>query len=146
MIATLQRFWDDKVTLWEFKGWWKHPPIYMIAPPWKDNKPDISCMPQGLYNVTRGDTSSHKDVFKILNVPNRTNILIHPGNCASDVILGKEVHATDSKGCFLPGFGYIKSTPMVTSSVKAMEYLRENIKDNFTLEVRFMLPPEEIKS
>lgn len=141
-FATLQRIWDDKVTFWEFKGWWEHPKIYFIAPGWKNNQNDISCIPQGLYNVTRGDTEHHKDAFKILNVPNRTNILIHPGNYASEVIIDNEKHL-DSKGCFLPGFDYDKGTPMIKQSVNAMDYLRDNIHSNFALEVRFMLPPEE---
>lgn len=142
--ATLQRIWDDKVTLWEFKGWWNHPKIYFIAPAWKNNENDISCIPQGLYNVTRGNTEHHIDVFKILNVPGRTDILIHSGNYASPVLIDDMVHL-DSKGCFLAGFDYDKKTPMIKQSVNAMNYLRENIHDNFSLEVRFMLPPEEIK-
>lgn len=139
--AILQRIWDDKVTFYEFKGWWEHPKIYFIAPPWKNNEDDISCIPQGLYNVTRGNTEHHIDVFKILNVPGRTDILIHPGNYASNVIVSGKVHC-DSKGCFLPGFDYDKKSLMVKKSVDAMNYLRDNIHENFAMEIRFMLPPE----
>ena len=141
--AILQLIWDDKVTFYEFKGWWMHPKIYFIAPPNKNNQNDISCIPQGLYNVTRGDTAHHTDVFKILNVPNRDNILWHPLNYACDVLIGDTIHKSESKGCFGPGFDYDKKMPMIKQSVKAMDYLRDNIKDNFSLEIRFMLPPEE---
>ncbi len=140
--AILQLIWDNKVTLYEFKGWWPHPKIYFIAPAWRNNQHDISCIPQGLYNVTRGDTPNHKDVFRILNVPDRDGILIHSGNYASIVDIDGEKHL-DSDGCFMPGFDYDKKTPMIKSSAKAMDYLRDNIKDNFSLEIRFMLPPEE---
>lgn len=132
--AILQLIWNDKVTFWEFKGWWEHPKLYMIAPAWKDNKRNISCIPQGLYNVTRGNTKDHIDVFKILNVPDRTGVLIHPGNYASNVTINGVVHL-DSKGCYMPGFDYDKEMPMIKSSVKAMNYLRDNIKENFALEV-----------
>lgn len=140
--ATLQCIWMDRVTLWELKLWFDHPKVFMIAPPWKDNKPNISCIPQGLYNVTRGNTSQHKDVFKVLNVPNRSGVLIHPGNYGCDVVIGNLTHKSDSLGCYLPGFDYNKTTPMVKSSVKAMDWLRDHIHENFALEVRFMYPPD----
>jgi hypothetical protein len=125
------------VTFWEFKGWWDHPKIYMIAPPWKDNQKDISCIPQGLYNVIRHNSIYHPNTFEILNVPSREGVLIHPGNYACPVQVGDRI-ICDSKGCFLPGFDYDKKTPMIKRSVKAQEYLLDNIKDNFALEVKFM--------
>lgn len=140
--ATLQLIWDDKVTFYEFKGWWEHPKIYFSAPAWKNNLHDVSCIPQGLYNISRADTPTHKDIFIVHNVPNRTGILIHPGNYASVVNINGVPHL-DSDGCYMPGFGYDKTTPMIKNSVAAMDYLRDNIKDNFALEVRFNLPPEE---
>jgi len=138
--ATLQCIWMDKVTLWEFKSWIsEQPKIYMIAPPWKDNQKDMSCIPQGLYNVTRHES---KPRFRILNVPGRDYEEIHFGNYACDVMLSEVLHKSDSLGCFMPGFGYLKSTPMVTESVKAMDWLLDNITENFAMEVRFNLPPK----
>ena len=141
--GTLQLFWDDKVTLWQLTLWFEHPKIYFIAPPWKNNESNISCIPQGLYNVTRHNSADHPNTFEILYVPNRTNILIHPGNYACDVTLGDDVHKSDSLGCFMPGFDYDRKVPMIKSSVKAMEYLLENIKENWCIEVRHLSPPED---
>ena len=138
--AILQLIWDDKVTFYEFKGWWNHPKIYFIAPAWKNNTPDVSCIPQGLYNVTKHES---KPRFRVLNVPNRDNIEIHSGNYASVVNIDGIPHL-DSDGCYMAGFDYYKKTPMIKQSIKAMEYLLENIENNFALEVRFMLPLEEI--
>lgn len=141
--AVLQLIHNDKVALFDFKGWFNHPPITFIAPPWRNNAEDISCIPQGLYNISAPcNTKSHTNVFRILNVPNRTGILIHPGNYACDVMLGTKLHERESKGCFMPGLSYDLSVPMVRSSVKAMAILLDNIKDNWCMEVRFMLPPE----
>ncbi len=130
--ATLQCIWNNKITLWDLNLWFEHPKIYFAAPPWRDNQHDISCIPQGLYNVTKHDSIYHPNTFEILNVPNRKGILIHPGNYACPVGL----HMPDSKGCFLPGFGYDKSVPMVKESLKAMEYLLDNIKGNWCIEVK----------
>ncbi len=135
--ATLQLFWDNKITLYTFKGWWGHPSIYFGAPAWKNNLRDVSCIPQGIYNVTRHES---KPRFRILNVPGRDNIEIHEGNYASVVDVGGTPHL-DSEGCYLAGFDYDKKTPMIKKSVRCMDYLLENIKENFAIEVRFMLPP-----
>lgn len=140
--ATLQLFWDDKVTFWELKLWFEHPKIYFIAPPWKNNEENTSCIPQGIFNVIKHNSSDHLNVFEILFVPGRTGILIHPGNYACSVMIGKECHETETKGCFMPGFDFDKSVPMIKSSVKAMDYLREHINENWIIEVRHMMPPE----
>lgn len=140
--ATLQRFYNDKVSFWEFKGWWEHPKIFFIAPPWLDNKRDVSHIPAGYYNVIKHE--SKPNVYRILNVPERSGIEIHTGNYACPVMVGKELHQSESKGCFMTGFEYDLKTPMIRKSVKAMEYLQDNIKGNWALEVRTMLPPEVI--
>lgn len=45
---------------------------------WKDNKPSISCIPDGIYPYRR-DMSVNKDrsVIELRNVPNRSQIQIH---------------------------------------------------------------------
>jgi hypothetical protein len=48
--------------------------------PWKDNQQNVSCIPTGTYNVTRRYSERFKNHFHIQDVPNRTFILIHPGN------------------------------------------------------------------
>lgn len=48
--------------------------------PWLDNHPFISCIPPGQYQIKRRWSAKLKNHLKILNVPGRTNILIHAGN------------------------------------------------------------------
>lgn len=59
---------------------------------WHDNKHDISCIPKGEYLVQRTVKIKHGLCFEILNVPNRSDILIHKGN-----------FPTDSRGCIILG-------------------------------------------
>lgn len=63
--------------------------------PWKDNQFQISSIPKGLYKVTRYSSAKYKDVFQVMNVPNRDKILIHVGNFQKD-----------TKGCILIGLGF----------------------------------------
>ncbi len=142
--AVLQRFIHDEVTFGRLTFDWLsgHPEIFTIELPFKENKPLISCIPQGLYNVVPHNSDKFPHVFRLLNVPDRDAILIHVGNYATDVMIGKELHKSDTHGCILVGFGMDKKAPMVKQSVKAMDWMRENIIGNFALEIRNNLPPE----
>ncbi len=59
---------------------------------WKENQQNISCIPEGTYKVKKRSSEKYKDHFHILNVPNRSMILIHVGN-----------YYTNTHGCILPG-------------------------------------------
>lgn len=133
--ADLLQFYSGKITLWRFQAWFEHAPITFIAPPWLNNSIGKSCIPYGLYNVVPHNTEDHKDTFRLLNVPDRDGILIHPYNYACDVVIGKEIHKSESEGCFGPGLNYDLVVPMVRDSVKAMNILRENIEGNWSIEV-----------
>jgi hypothetical protein len=65
---------------------------YTLELPWKDNQPNISCIPAGEYLVTRHESPHFGDVFKVHDVPDRTDILIHIGN-----------YLDDTEGCILVG-------------------------------------------
>jgi len=61
--------------------------------PWKDNKQDISCIPIGTYGYEKWFSPKFKTtVFRLLHVPGRTNILIHPAN-----------YVRQLRGCIAPG-------------------------------------------
>ena len=133
--ATLQRFSHDKVTFGKLHLDWasNHKDIYTIELPWLENKPNISCIPQGLYNVRQHNTVKYPNTFEVLAVPGREAILIHAGNYA-DV---NENHKSDTQGCILIGLGIDESVPMITQSKAAMIYLRKLVGgNNFALEVK----------
>lgn len=62
--------------------------------PWKDNQRNISCIPEGEYEVEKRFSAKFKNHFHITNVPGRSYILIHIGN-----------YYTDIRGCVLVGSG-----------------------------------------
>lgn len=75
--------------------------------PWKNNKRGISCIPAANYICQRTDKATHKNVFEIMHVPNRSDILFHKGNIIDH-----------SEGCILIGeqFGILRGIPAITHS------------------------------
>lgn len=63
-----------------------------IELPWRDNINQHSCIPEGVYKITKRYSKRFKNHFCLVNVPNRSLILIHPANNAL-----KEL-----KGCIAP--------------------------------------------
>lgn len=81
--------------------------------PWKGNQRRISCIPDGEYScqITKGRKTSGgmfvPTTYEVLNVPDRSGILFHVGNTASD-----------SEGCILIGekFGVLTGKPAILES------------------------------
>lgn len=47
---------------------------------WQNNAPDISCIPCAVYVCQRVQSPKFGNTFEIMDVPDRTHILIHPLN------------------------------------------------------------------
>lgn len=60
--------------------------------PWKENQRQISSIPAGSYLVNKYSSHRFPDTFRLYDVPNRSDILIHPGN-----------FTYDTRGCILAG-------------------------------------------
>ena len=111
---------------------------YMADPPWKNNKPNVSCIPPGTYNVTylaRSASGKYRDVYLLHDVPNRLAILIHAGNLTGDIGLGLKTH---SHGCLLPGLrlGKLANQRAVLASRAALNKLHKATnRKPFLLEV-----------
>lgn len=99
--------------------------------PWLDNQHDVSCIPAGSY-VTKRVHSPHFgcEVFQIMDVPNRGNVLLHWGN-----------FVTNSEGCVLLGTAFADlngdGTIDITASKAAFETLMAKFAgvDSWPLEV-----------
>ena len=63
--------------------------------PWLNNQRSISCIPTGSYSVVKRTSDKYGTHFQLLNVPDRSMILIHSGN-----------YYTQTQGCILVGSGY----------------------------------------
>jgi len=73
--------------------------IKTLELPWYDNSRNISCIPEGTYEVERHFSPTKGSCFLIKDVPGRSDILIHAGN----YVKGDKI---DSKGCLLTGTGF----------------------------------------
>ncbi|HKV74593.1 MAG TPA: DUF5675 family protein [Gemmatimonadales bacterium] len=83
--------------------------LYSLELPWKNNAPQVSCIPAGHYDLQRRYSNSHHcEVFEIMAVPDRTDVEIHWGNWIKDTL-----------GCVLVGLG--RKNDMITDSKAAFD-------------------------
>jgi hypothetical protein len=68
--------------------------------PWRDNRPNVSCIPCGEYGVAVRHSPRFGDAYEVKNVPGRSYILFHAGNLAGDTAKGYHTHV---EGCILLG-------------------------------------------
>lgn len=115
----LRGYQDTRVTLGMLKGLSR--PIYTLEEPWMHNKRGMSCIPTGEYICTPHDGAKFKNVWRLLDVKDRTAILIHAGNTTADI-----------EGCILVGFdhGIFRGKRAVLRSKLAIELMREEIGKN----------------
>lgn len=65
---------------------------HTIELPWKENQSQISCIPEGEYQLAKRFSEKLKWHLQVLKVPNRDLILFHPANNA----------LMELKGCIAP--------------------------------------------
>lgn len=68
--------------------------------PWRNNKPNYSCIPAGKYKVRVRTSPKYRQVYEITGVDGRSYILLHQGNYCGDRKLGLK---TNVQGCVLLG-------------------------------------------
>lgn len=73
--------------------------LHTLELPWRNNRQQKSCIPVGTYRcaVVRSPKFGH--VYGVLDVPGRSNVLIHPANFAGDTEQNWE---TQLHGCIAP--------------------------------------------
>lgn len=78
-----------------------------LEPPWRKNLPNISCIPDGSYQLQRVVSPKYGDVFEVQDVPGRSHVLLHWGN-----------KVDDTEGCILVAekFGILADQPAVLTS------------------------------
>lgn len=88
--------------------------LYSVERPWLDNRPVISCIPEGIYTcVPKAFIHGGYPAVEVTGVPGRTAILFHIGNTINDL-----------KGCIALGFGLgsIDGLWAVTASKAAFDH------------------------
>lgn len=117
MRLTIYRtYQQDKQTLGEMQI--EDFTCFSLELPWKNNEVRKSCIPPGIYRVVKHTSPKFGKCFWVKDVPNRSAILIHPGNYFKHT-LGCILPATEQRD--INGDGYIDNV----SSVKAMDKLLE---------------------
>ena len=93
--------------------------------PSKSNLPDISCIPEGVYQCVPHDSPAHSNTWEITNVPDRSDILIHNGNFLKN-----------TSGCIICGSQFYGNMEAVGGSDMAMSLLRRTLPSSFSLTIK----------
>jgi hypothetical protein len=106
-----------------------HPEFFTLELPWRRNQINISCIPAGIYRLTKRQSPRFGKCIRVENVPGRAGILIHAGNTTRD-----------THGCILPGtIGKIvelskgKREPRVFNSRLALSNLINHLDNDNSL-------------
>lgn len=106
--------------------------LYTVERPWLDNRPSVSCIPEGNYWATRRRFfRGGYDAVEILDVPSRRYILFHIANYPKDV-----------EGCIGVGTG-IAANMVTNSKVGFAHFMRFVPEANakFKLTITHFEPP-----
>ena len=104
--------------------------------PWRNNQPNISCIPPGKYVVEIRYSNKYGRIYWVRNVKNRTYILIHSGNYGGDKSKGFKTHVM---GCILLGkrSGFLGGQVAVLNSRVAIRQFMEFMEyDKFNLKIQ----------
>lgn len=107
-----------------------------IELPWKDNEPNISCIPQGEYVCKLRYSKKFGWTYHVKDVPGRSWILLHSGNVAGDKSIGLKTH---SYGCILTGkyFGKLwNQDAVLLSRVTLRQFMDYHKKESFKLVIQ----------
>lgn len=85
-----------------------------LEPPWKNNQANVSCIPDGQYELRRKQSPRFGETFEICGVPKREAILFHAGNTAKD-----------TQGCVLLGTWLSEDNYAIGSSKIAIKEFME---------------------
>ena len=129
-VVTITRFSDDGVqTLGDLT--YKNFKCKTLERPWKDNKPNISCIPKGTYRAKWTFSPKFlKYTYEILGVPKRSGIRFHAANFWFDL-----------NGCITQGTGYAnlnndKEVDIINSKATVDTFNKIMNKRDFTLVIK----------
>lgn len=106
--------------------------LYTVERPWLNNKPSISCIPEGKYVCEpRFYNGGGYDALEVTNVPKRSHILFHIGNTMHD-----------SAGCILVNskLGTLKGVWAGLASKPAFELFMKHYDKRFELTIEQYKP------
>lgn len=100
--------------------------------PWKDNEPNVSCIPTGTYlcklrKASPGITAGLNKAYEIMDVPSRGNILFHVANVTEEL-----------RGCIALGSSY-KEHAILASREAFTRFMRRMEGGDFSLTIQEVL-------
>lgn len=113
---------------------------YTVEQPWNDNKPFVSCIPNGVYQLVAYRSDKYGDTFKFVNhdlgvfaSKNERNTTNQRYSCMFHWGSFKE----DTKGCIAPGeaLGAFEDRWMVKSSFKTYKRLCRKFSEDSPTEI-----------
>lgn len=96
---------------------------YTLEPMWADNRPKVSCIPLGSYKAVRHVSPKFGETFLFLDVPGRSEIVIHRGN-----------YPKNTEGCVLLGL-WQRSDGAVLESRAAISKFLSACRDENEIEI-----------
>lgn len=88
-----------------------------IELPWKNNEKKVSCVPEGRYTITKRYSKKYGWHLQLMDVRNRSLILMHPANNAIKELQGCIAPVTKFSG---PGLGLMSRVAF--GKLKALVY------------------------
>jgi len=105
--------------------------------PDKGNASNISCIPEGFYDVVPRQSPKYSKHLHITDVPNRSLILIHPANYVGSK--NPRTGYSDLRGCIAVGAKYgdinADGIPEILDSKNTFKKLMEIAPNGFVLEI-----------
>jgi hypothetical protein len=148
MFALLSRSYGEKQTTGCLSIYDEDTEVLQVKSlelPYLENHKDISCIPPGEYKCDRVTSKKFGICYLLNDVPNRSNIIIHVGNYASERMLleraiMRNVKKVDTLGCILVGLRHYDlnndGALDVADSTRAMNALRAILPSKFSLIIR----------
>lgn len=122
-MPTLKRFLACEAGTFGILTHENRPLCMTLEPLWRGNQKNLSCIPPGNYVCTKHNGEKFKNVWRLLDVPGRSDILIHSGNTVSK----------DTQGCILVGLSIFSGG--IADSLTALEFLRKTFPSTFRLDI-----------
>jgi len=118
---------DDRYTIGRFVFGQEF--LYTLELPWKNNEPNISCIPAGSYIVEKTYSPRfRKKLWLIKDVPGRSGVRFHAANFVREL-----------EGCIAPGLEKKDidndGTIDVMDSRKALDLMNEVLPSKFKLDI-----------
>lgn len=101
---------------------------HTIELPWRNNKRNISCIPEGVYELTTRFSKRFQHHIILKEVEERNLILFHPGNDAASDLLGCIAPVT-----YLNGIGKGVYSKDAMQKLLSLVYQAQDRKEKITL-------------